>query len=719
MRVHFMKNYVSQVDENDCGVAALSMIFKSYGSNFSLAKLRSEAKTDKEGTTALGLVRTAEMHNFETEAVKADLSIFDQKDLPAPFIVHVIKKQKLQHYYVVEKFTKKYIIIADPDPTVKIRKMTYSDFSEEWTGVALFIVPSEKYVPQKEKSNSSLVSFIPMLLKQKNIVANIVLASLLTTFISILGSYFLQSIIDDYIPNNLLGTLGMVSIGLIVFYIFQSVFTYGQNFLLAVLGQKLSIDIILGYIKHIFNLPLSFFATRKTGEIVSRFNDASKIIDALASTIISMFLDVGIVIMMGIVLAWQNIDLFLITLLSLPIYVIIIISFAKPFNMLNQQEMESNSVLNSSIIEDIHGIETIKSLTSEDIRYKRIDGQFVDYLRKNLSYTKVDILQQSLKLFLQLILDVVILWNGAVMVTKNQMSLGQLMTFNALLAYFINPLQSIINLQTKLQTAKVANNRLNEVFLVRSEFSHERKLLISELKNKIELKDVSYRYGYGRNVLNCINWTIEKDEKITIVGISGSGKSTLVKLLVNYFEPTSGQITIDGRVLSQLDRKSLRSTIVYTPQDPYVFSGTIEDNLRLGNRIGITRDDIVRACKLAQIYSDIESMPLGFKTLLDENGNTLSGGQKQRITIARSLLSSAKVLIFDESTSGLDTITEKKVVENLTGLSNMTIIFIAHRLAVAEKTDNIVVMDDGKIVESGNHLSLMEKKGFYYKLVNS
>lgn len=718
--LNYKRHYIAQVDEMDCGVAALAMVLKHYGSTYSLAYLRQKAKTDLEGTTALGLIKTAENLEFETKAIQADMSLFDVKDLPFPFIAHVIKDGELLHYYVVLAVKHNQIIVADPDPTVGITKFSREKFADEWTGVALFIAPKPTYQPIKEADKASLWAVIPMLLKQKQLVGNITLAALLITIISILGSYFLQTVIDTYIPNNMQNTLTIVAIGLLVFYVFQSIFTYAQNFLLVILGQRLSIEIILSYLRHVFELPMSFFATRKTGEIISRFNDANKIIDALASSIISIFLDVTIVLIMGIVLMIQNSTLFWITLMVIPIYIAVITLFVKPFEKLNQKEMQSNALLNSAIIEDLHGIETIKALSSETERYQKIDTAFIDYLKKNFNYVKADTLQQAIKGFIQLGLNLVVLWVGAILVTHNRLSIGQLMTYNALLAYFVNPLQNIINLQTKLQSAKVANNRLNEVYLVNSEFTKNRPIKNPEqLVGPIEIQNVDYHYGYGKNVLEQINLMIQPGEKLTIVGMSGSGKSTLVKLLVDFFQPIAGQVTLNQHNINNVDKKVLRQFINYIPQNPYLFSGTILDNLRLGNRVNITEPDIIKACEIAEIKQDIEKMPLQFETLLDEDGNTLSGGQKQRLTIARALLSPAKVLVFDESTSGLDTITEGRLVEHLMALTDKTIIFIAHRLSIAKKTDNVIVMENGRIIESGSHASLIAKKGTYYQLVNN
>lgn len=481
MLLQYKSIYVPQVDESDCGVACLAMILKKYHSRVFLAHLRHSARTNLEGTTALGLVKTAQAFNLKTEAVKADMSLFDpDADIQYPFIVHVLKQGELLHYYVVIKATKNYLVIADPDPSVGLTKMSKEKFSQEWTGIALFMVPNDDFEPLKEKKQN-LWSLFPYMFKQKKLVTNIILAALLMTIISICSSYFLQGLIDTY-------------------------FSYGQNFLLDVLGQRLSIDLNLQYIRHIFELPMEFFVTRRTGEITSRFSDASRIIDALASTVISLFLDLSIVIVMGIVLAIQNSTLFVITLLSLPIYAVVILSFSKKFEKMNNDQMESNAVLSSSVIEDIQGIETIKALNSEQTRYRKIDSQFVDYLKKSFRYSKTESLQSALKTFIQLSLNVIILWVGAKVVMNGQMSIGQLMTFNALLSYFVDPLQSIINLQPTLQSANVAQNRLNEVYMVKSEFQKDAQIRdAKQLAGEIEYHHVDYHYGYGVDVLKDIN----------------------------------------------------------------------------------------------------------------------------------------------------------------------------------------------------------------------
>lgn len=610
------------------------------------------------------------------------------------------------------------IHIADPDPGVKLTKLPRERFAEEWTGVTLFMAPSPDYKPHKEQKNG-LFSFIPILVKQRGLIANIVLATLLVTVINIVGSYYLQSIIDTYVPDQMRSTLGIISIGLVIVYILQQILSYAQEYLLLVLGQRLSIDVILSYIKHVFHLPMSFFATRRTGEIVSRFTDANSIIDALASTILSIFLDVSTVVIISLVLFSQNTNLFFMTLLALPIYTVIIFAFMKPFEKMNRDTMEANAVLSSSIIEDINGIETIKSLTSESQRYQKIDKEFVDYLKKSFTYSRAESQQKALKKVAHLLLNVGILWMGAVLVMDGKMSLGQLITYNTLLVYFTNPLENIINLQTKLQTAQVANNRLNEVYLVASEFEEKKTVEdLSLMKGDMTFKQVHYKYGYGRDVLSDINLTVPQGSKVAFVGISGSGKTTLAKMMVNFYDPSQGEISLGSVNLNQIDKKALRQYINYLPQQPYVFNGTILENLLLGAKEGTTQEDILRAVELAEIREDIERMPLNYQTELTSDGAGISGGQRQRIALARALLTDAPVLILDEATSSLDILTEKRIVDNLMALDK-TLIFIAHRLTIAERTEKVVVLDQGKIVEEGKHADLLAQGGFYAHLVNS
>ena len=643
------------------------------------------------------------------------MSLFDVKELLYPFIAHVnLGDKKYPHYVVIYKSGKNKLVVGDPDPSVRVKKVKKTDFASEWTGVAIFLAPAPSYRPSKDRKNG-LLDLLPLILKQKWLLFQIISASLLVTVINIVGSYYLQLILDEYVPNYMFSTLGIISVGLIVTYSIQQIMNFAKQYLLQVLNQRLTIDVILSYIRHIFELPMSFFATRRTGEITSRFSDANSIIDALASTILSLFLDFSIVLLVGGFLLLQNISLFLISLVILPFYILFVMLFLRPFERLNQESMQANAIVGSSIIKDITGIETIKALTSEEIRYQKIDSEFVDYLDKSFRLGRAQILQFALKEVVELILNVVVLWFGAQMVMRGELSIGQLVSFNVLLAYLTTPLENLVKLQTKLQAAQVANRRLNEVYLVDSEFTHDNLQFDLDLAGDIAVENLSFKYGYGHNTLSNITMTIKKNEKVSFVGVSGSGKTTLAKMFVNFYQPNEGTIRLNGQELKFIDKQALRRHINYLPQQPYIFNGTILDNLTLGMHENYRHSDILKACEIAEIRKDIEEMPLGFRTELSD-GAGLSGGQKQRLVLARVLLTGAPVLILDEATSSLDVLTEKKVINNLLKLKEKTIIFVAHRLTIAELSDRIILLENGKVMEVGSHSELLSRKGRYFTL---
>ena len=680
--------YISQVDQRDCGVAALAMILKNYGSSYSLAYLRELAQTSREGTSALGLVEAAKQLGLETQAIRADLDLFKQENLSYPFIAHVVKDGGLQHYYTVFGQAKGQVVVGDPDPSTKVIKMSLEDFDKEWTGVALFFEPGKNYIKYKEKV-PGLLSFLPILFRRKGLIAVIVLLSFLVTLVNIIGSYYLQSIIDRLIPQEDYALLTMISLGLCIAYIAQQVFTFFKDYLLHRLGNYLSISVILPYIKHVLSLPISFFSSRRTGEITSRFGDANTIIDALASTILSIFLDVTIVITLAVALILQNRSLFLMTLTVVPLYVLIILAFYKLFEKENYQLMEANSQVNTAVIDDLRGIETLKSLRVEERRYQEIEVKFHDYLKKSLSKAKWQLTQDGLKTGVQLVFNVFILWYGAQLVMEGQLSSGQLITYNMLLNYFTTPLINIINLQSKIQQAKVANNRLQEVYVVNKEEKGQLKDLFFK---QLDLKGVSHRFSYQQETLHNIDLTINKGEKIALMGQSGSGKTTLAKILSGYHTKSSGHVSLDKGSISQAE---LRQLVTYVPQQTYVFTGTILENLLLGLEGEVDEQVILRACEQADILADIQKMPLGFQTQVSEDGG-LSGGQKQRLAIARALLSQQPILIFDEATSGLDSDTESRVMANLAKIKR-TMIFIAHRNSVRQHVSRVVTMVSGQI----------------------
>lgn len=705
---------VKQHDITDCGAACLATISKQYGLKLSIAKIREIAGTDKQGTNAYGIIKAAEKLGFTAKGVKGNQEAFFTK-FPLPCIAHVVVDGSLLHYVVIHKITKKEVIIADP--AKGIVKKTPEEFFKEWTGVLIFMVPDVKFHKGNE-TKGTFTRFLYLLSPQKPLLANIFVASLLYTVLGILASFYFQIMMDTILPNGLFETLTIISIGVIVLYLFKTFLNAFRTQLMLYLGQRIDIPLILGFYQHLMKLPMNFFGTRKIGEIVSRFNDASKIRDTISSATLTIMIDTLMAVAGGVILCIQNAPLFGITVIILALYAAIVFSFNRPVKKINEKVMEENAQLTSFLVESLEGIETVKSFTAERYANLKTENKFVKLLKSVFKSGMIGNIENSLTDGVGSIGGVIILWVGAVFVLNGKMSIGQLLTFNALLAYFLDPVKRLIGLQTQMQTAIVASDRLGQILELSPEIGddEDKKLHPVALSGDIKFQNVNFRYGTRQLVLENINLHIRQGEKVALVGESGSGKTTLAKLLMNFYTPEKGEITIDGNNLNDINRNCLRSHIAYISQDIFLFSGTIRENMLFGNP-DATLDDIIELCKMSHAHEFINGFPLRYETMLEENGANLSGGQKQRLAIARALLKHPDILIMDEATSNLDSITEKAIEKTINEIATgMTTIIIAHRLSTIMRCDKIFVMDKGHIIETGTHSELVNKKGHYYNL---
>ena len=704
---------VKQHDSTDCGAACLATISKYYGLRLSISKIREVAGTDKQGTNVYGIVKAAEKLDFTAKGVKGDKeSIY--YEFPLPAIAHVII-DNLLHYVVVYKITKKTVIIADP--AKGIVKYSPEEFLKIWTGIFILLVPTVKFKKGDERK-STISSFFKLLIPQKQLLLTIFLASLLVTILGILASFYFRVIMDDIVPNSLLNTLNVVSVGIILLYIFKVLLEFFRNHLLMYLSLKLDIPLVLGYYQHVLKLPMNFFATRKTGEIISRFMDASKIRDAISGAALTIMIDTIMVIVGGIVLFTQNALLFGISVITILLYGLIVFCYNKPIKNINKKQMEDNAQVTSYLVESLNGIETVKSFNAEEKVQYHTENLFVKYLKSVFNGGFLSNSQQSITNLVYVIGETVILWVGTINILQGNLTIGELITFNALLAYFLNPVKNLINLQPMMQTAIVAADRLGEILDLEIEKSksEENKIKNISLNKEIRLSNLDFRYGTRQLVLKKINMSIKSGEKIALVGESGSGKTTLVKLLMNFYEFEKGEIMFGDYNIKDISLEALRDRIAYISQDIFLFSGTIRENLILGNE-DASLEDIIKACKLSKANEFIDKLPLRYETLLEEKGTNLSGGQKQRLAIARALLKKPDILIMDEATSNLDSITEKAIEKTINELSkNVTTIIIAHRLSTIMKCDTIYVLENGEIIERGNHTELMNNKKKYYSL---
>jgi ATP-binding cassette subfamily B protein len=711
-----MRRYacVRQHDITDCGAASLATIARHYKLKLTISEIREVAGTDKVGTSAYGMVKAAETLGFYAKAVKGDKTAF-ATDFALPAIALVVHNSSLMHYIVIHKKTKDKLIVADPARGMVT--YTLEQFFNIWLGVLVLIVPSPKFVAGKKVDNF-LLSFFKLLLPQKRLLAFIFLASLLITLFGIMGAFYFRIIMDSIVPGSLTTTLTTISIGIIVLYIIKAIIEFFRNHLTLYLSQKLDIPLLLGYYQHVIGLPMSFFGTRKVGEIISRFMDATKIREAISGATLTIMIDAIMAIIGGVVLYTQNTTLFVVALVMIALYGIVVFAFNRPIRTINEKLMENNAQLTSYLVESISGIETIKISRTETTARLKTDKLFVRLLKSVFQSGFIQNTQGTITSAIATVGGTVILWVGVIEVLDGRLTLGDLITFNALLVYFVDPVKNIINLQPQLQTAVVAANRLGEILSLKSEDNRESggKISPSTLKGNIDIENISFRYGTRRLVLEEVSLNVPKGAKVALVGESGSGKTTLANLLMRLYDWESGEIYLGGHNIKDISIDKLRKNIGYVPQDPHFFSGSIRENLMLG----LDAQDLekmIEVCTLVSANGFIDNLPMRYETHLEENATNLSGGQRQKLAIARVLMQNPDILILDEATSHLDSNSEQTIrytIENMP--EDVTVFLIAHRLSSIMHCDIICVLHEGRIVETGTHSELSALGGHYHAL---
>lgn len=708
----FKKYYsVLQRDETDCGPACVLTVAKQYKSNFSVAKLRDVMGTDKNGTNIVGILKGLEYSGFDSKAVKVEERKIDNS-VSFPLIAHIQTKENLLHYVVVHNVTKKSIIISDP--AIGIKKYTHEKFSEIWTGILILIDPKKNFEKRNENDNS-LMRFFYVLKNQKSLLWNIFLTSMLYTFLGIISSFYFKFLVDYVLKDKLVTTLNILIIGVIILEIIKIFLSIFRGFLLMFLGQRIDVSILFGYYNHMIRLPMKFFSSRKAGEIISRFSDADNINDTVAETVLSLMLDVIMSVVGGIIVYFQNQYLFFISVVLLLLYTIIVFSFKGILKKVNREVLENNSQMTSLVIQSINGIETIKTYNLEKRIQDETEFKYLKVLKSSLRRTKIGIFLGTLSEIVELLGSMAIIWIGSMQVINGKLTLGEMMVFNTLLGYFTEPVKNLIGLQPTIQTAMVSADRLGEVIDLDIEQKDER-IIPDNLKGDIEIKNLDFRYGTREQILKNINMKIKKGEKIALVGESGSGKTTLAKLFLKFFDFEKGEININDFNIKDIDITFLREKISYISQDIFLFNNTIKENLMLNETIKM--EEVIEMAKKINGYDFINQLPQRFNYVIEENGANLSMGQKQRLSILRALLKKPDILIMDEATSNLDTITENIIQNTLNNLDmEMTIIIIAHRLSTIRMCDRIYVLDKGEIIESGTHEELVNMKGKYYRLL--
>ena len=712
----------------------MAMVCLHYKKETTITSLRDIMGTDIKGTNLIGLSKCAEELGFVSQAVKVDKEGF-LSEYTLPAIANVITKEGLSHYVVIFKITKKYVVYGDP--AKDLMRVGIDEFYKNFTGALLLLKPNNEFVSGKLKGTKMFDRYVRLLLPQKKLFVYALLASLIVTLLGILSSVFNNIIYDEILPYQQKDVLKMmlaVFIGVNLTSVFVS---FVRQWILLHLSIKIDIPLMLGYFEHIYKLPMKFFASRRTGDITTRFSDAFTIKEIFTSIALSLFMDIGMALISGVILWQMNTKLFVIIIFMTLISIVLVFVFKQPYKKINEEQMQQNSILNSEIIEGLRAFETIKGNANEDIELENIEREYIKALRIGYKESMLSNIQGTISSIISGAGNLVLMYVGISSVINNELTLGSYMAFMTLAGYFTDPISNLVGLQLQIQEANISMKRLSEIM----DYEREQEFAISEesgipslnVRNEshadihqyqvlekadgdIEVNNVTFRYGNRRPALDGISFNIKKGQKVALVGASGSGKSTIAKLLLKYYEPESGYITIDGVDINEYQNSSIRRAISYVPQNIELFSKSIYDNIRVSKQ-SASIEDVKEAAKKADAHEFIRRLPMQYYTYLEEAGNGLSGGEKQRIALARAFLKDNQFYIMDESTSNLDFVTENIIFDMIYNkFKKKTMLIVAHRLATVKNCDKIIVMDKGHIVEQGTHEELLEKRGQYYKL---
>lgn len=706
---------IKQHDFQDCGATCLASIGNHYKVNLPIARIRQYANTDKRGTNVLGIIEAAEKMGLLAKGVKGGMDAINK--IPLPAIAHVVVKEQLHHYVVVYSVSKRNITVMDPAIGEMIT-YTFEDFQKLWSGVLVLFAPNDDFRTYNHKV-TPLKRFWLLVQPHKTILIQSLVGAIVYTVLGLAMSIYIQKITDYVLVGGNRRLLNLLSITMLVIILLQSYIGSKKSVFVMKTGQLIDAKLILGYYKHLLHLPQRFFDTMQIGEITSRISDAVKIRSFINEVAIDMIVDVFIVIFSFALMFTYYWKLALVILLVIPFYALIYFLLNRFNKKVERTIMENAADLQTQLTESISHIRTIKEFGIEEFSNLKTENKFVKLLFTTYKSGLNSIFSGTSTQFLASIFTVILIWIGSGYVIDRTITAGELFSFYALIGYFTSPVASLVAMNKTVQNALIAADRLFEIMDLEREETENKVELQRENIGDIKFENVTFRYGTRTEVFKNFNAVFKKKKTTAIVGESGSGKTTLIALLQNLYPIKEGKIYIGDYDTQFIHYQSLRTCIGVIPQQLNLFSGNIIENIALGDSYP-NMQHILDLSKKLGITEFVEKLPNSFQTQIGENGAMLSGGQKQRIAIARALYKNPEVLLMDEATSSLDTHSEqivKRVIDDFKS-QGKTVIIIAHRLSTIANADTILVMENGTIVESGNHNDLLSEKGKYFELWN-
>ncbi len=713
---------VKQHDITDCGAACLASIAGHYGLKMPIARIRQIASTDQKGTNILGLIEAAQQLGFAAKGVKTSI-VNGEKDttplekIPKPAIAHVVVKDVLHHFVVIYKADGKQVTVMDPADG-KMHCYSYDTFCHMWTGMLILLVPQDDFKTGNEKVSISK-RFWYLLRPHGGELVQAIFGAIVFTVLGLATSVFVQKIVDNVIPEGNGRLLNLLSVVMIVI-LFLSVFiSYFKTLFVIRIGQKIDARLILGYYKHLLRLPQSFFDNMRTGEIISRINDAVKIRVFINDTMINLLVSLFMLVFAFVLMFTYYWKLALILLAIIPLYAMIYVLFNYANRRTQRKLMEHSADLEAQLVESINTAGTIKRFGMESFAGMKTETRFVRLLTTIYTSGKTALWASSATDFISRLFVIILLWCGTYFVLRNQITPGELLSFYALIGYFTGPIASLIGMNRSLQDARIAADRLFEIMDLEREDEQKKIPFSKEQVGDIVFENVSFRYGSRTTVFQNLNLQLSKGKISAVVGESGSGKTTLLSILQNLYPLQGGSVTIGGVDVRHIDSSSLRQLVSVVPQQIDLFEGSLIDNIALGD-FSVDYQQVLSICGAIGLLPFIQSLPQGFHTNIGENGVKLSGGQRQRIAIARALYRKPEILILDEATSALDSESEQNIKASIDQLRSegKTIIVIAHRLGTVTGADCIYMLHQGSLEAKGTHEELLagnERYARYWK----
>jgi ATP-binding cassette, subfamily B, bacterial len=717
-------SFYKQLDAMDCGPACLRMIIKQHGKIISQNNSREKSQQGKDGVSLLGVSYAAEKFHLKSLIVNISVGLL-QTDAPLPCILH----WNQNHFVVLYKANKNSFTIADP--AKGIIKLSKQEFLQHWIsdkeeqkGIALLLEPTPAFYEQINEKNKGIGWGLlsKYAFKYKAQIIQLFLGLLIGSLLQLIFPFLTQSIVDTGINTHNLNFIQLILIAQFVLFFARTVVEFIRSKILLFISTHINLAILSDFWIKLMRLPLNFFDTKQTGDILQRINDHKKIESFITGTAIQTIFALFNLITFSIVLLYFNTTIFIIFSIGSILYFLWIRIFLKYRRQLNYKQFAVASKENSATMQLIYGMQEIKLNNAEHLKRWEWEGLQASLFKLNFKSLSLNQYQQAGAFFINEGKNILITYIVATLVLDGHLTLGSMLAIQYIIGQLNSPVEQLISFTQQAQDAKISLERLNEIHQLDDEEPNEASFNNHLSDNQsIQLNNLKFTYAGAGNdpVLKNINTIFPSGKVTAIVGISGSGKTTILKLIQKFYENYEGDIKIGDTSLKYVSPYFWRSVTGSVMQDGFIFSDSIEKNIAVGDE-NHDYKKLIHACKVANILTFVESMPLGFNTKIGAEGNGISAGQKQRLLIARAVYKDPQFLFFDEATNALDANNEKAIMENLQHFfKGRTVIVVAHRLSTVKDADKIIVLENGEIIEEGNHEELAAKKGKYYELVKN